>query len=522
MRQTKRMIRTPRILLAATAVLLSGLGLALVPATALASHTQESIFQDDSLLGTPSVASQLGALQQLKGLGVDTVRILVRWSSLAPSPNSTHRPNVDLTNPNSYRASAWAPYDNLVRSAQTVGIRVMLDPSPGLPRWAQTARCPAAPASAQGVCNANPALFQKFVQAIGTRYSGSFKGLPKVNAWEVWNEPNQIGWLGPQFKYGPHHTLIPIAAPLYRRLAVGAITGLAASGHTGAAGDRILVGETAPIGNSYIRGINGMNANPTVFLESVFCLNSHLSKLTGLAARQQGCTGAYRKLKATGFAHHPYQQGGFFSPYRSNPAGDITLPYVNRLEAILDAAARAGRITGPGLPIYYTEYGFQTNPPDPNGISLNNQATYLNESDYIAFNEPRVQGVDQYLLHDDFSSGGFHTGLEYFSGKPKPSLNAYRLPLWVVRQGRNVLVWGQVRPADHKVAQKVAIQELIGGTFVTQGQAFTVNANGAPNAQSYFATPMRGIASSYRIAWQDPASNITYYSRSTPAYARLP
>ena len=51
------------------------------------------------------------------------------------------------------------------------------------------------------------------------------------------------------------------------------------------------------------------------------------------------------------------------------------------------AAARAPRAlparTG-GLPLYLTEFGYQTNPPDPLGVSSAHQAAYLNESEYIA------------------------------------------------------------------------------------------------------------------------------------------
>ena len=48
--------------------------------------------------------------------------------------------------------------------------------------------------------------FYKFVQALGTRYSGHYKppgsttALPRVSYWSVWNEPNQPGWLSPQWR----------------------------------------------------------------------------------------------------------------------------------------------------------------------------------------------------------------------------------------------------------------------------------------------------------------------------------
>lgn len=505
--------------------------LALAPtSSALASHTQESIFQEDGSLASPNPARQDAVLNELKSLGVNTVRVLMRWDALAPNARSGARPALDLTDPNSYSAAVWQRYDNLVRVAAQLRIRVSLDPVGNLPRWAQTARCKSRSATVRAVCNPSPALFGQFLQAIGRRYGGSYPdplgsgaSLPRVNAWEVWNEPNQTGWLGPQFRQGPRGRLIPIAAAVYRRLALAAIDGLSASGHSAAGGDRILIGDTAPLGASYGPGIAAKNASPTVFLESVFCLDSRLHRLRGALAREQGCSAKPRMLEVSGFAHHPYQQGGGFSPGHVVRGDEITIAFAGRLERLLDAAARNGAITGPGLPIYYTEYGFQTNPPDRLlGIPVSSQAVYINESDYIAFGDPRIAGVGQYELYDD-GGGGFHTGLRFTGGRAKqPSYDAYRLPIYVVRRPGHVLVWGQVRPADHSQVQRVAIQTRIGRVFTTIGTAFTANANGTPNSSSYFQKTLPGVYRAYRLAWSDPASGRTFYSRSASAYTRLP
>jgi hypothetical protein len=74
--------------------------LAVVPASAWADDDQESTFQDDALLvyGTPS--EQSNALDIMKALGADRVRVTVNWRLVAPDPDSTTKPKFDAADPN--------------------------------------------------------------------------------------------------------------------------------------------------------------------------------------------------------------------------------------------------------------------------------------------------------------------------------------------------------------------------------------------------------------------------------------
>src|SRR3954451_10516679 len=54
-----------------------------------------------------------------------------------------------------------------------------------------------------------PAEFAKFMTALGKRYSGTYKDendghpvIPRVFVWAIGNEPNQGGWLTPQWEHG--------------------------------------------------------------------------------------------------------------------------------------------------------------------------------------------------------------------------------------------------------------------------------------------------------------------------------
>ena len=150
-------------------------------------------------------------------------------------------------------------------------------------------------------------------------------------------------------------------------------------------------------------------------------------------------------------------------------AGEITISAPGRLRRVLDAAARARRIPR-RLPVYYTEFGFQTNPPDRIfGVRVALQPAYLNQSDWMAYRDRRVRGVGQYKLVDDAPLPSFQSGLRFGDGRRKPGYAAYQLPIWVSRRGARLRVYGQVRPAANGTPQRVRIQVRPphGGAFAT-------------------------------------------------------
>ena len=456
------------------------------PAVAQASSTQESIFQDDAVLlnGHPE-----GSLDQLRGLGATTIHTLAFWHKLAPSPTSKKRPSGDLTDPNSYPAAAWAPYDALIGTASARGLQVLLSPTGFSPRWAS--------GCAIRDCRPNAKLYQAFVTALGKRYSGTFRDpdgnlLPRVRRWSFWNEPDQVGWIYPQSK----------APQIYRQLVYA---GLAALKKTGHGHDQVLLGETAPVGR-------GRSTDPTRFLLNLFCVDALGRRLHGRAARKQGCTHFKRFSGISGFAHHPYNSGAT-GPALKRPRGrgDMTLAVLPRLTNVLRAGARGHSIKA-GLPVYFTEYGIQTNPPDRAlGVSPAKQAMYLNQADYVAYKSRSVRSVAQYELIDDPHVGGFNTGLIFNNGTPKPSLDAYRLPIWVTKRGSGVSIWLWVRPAGGQ-PQQVQLQHDTGSGFQTVGTKAT-------NARGFATLRQAGTAGTWRIAWTD-AAGATHFSRAASSKDR--
>jgi hypothetical protein len=540
------MIRS-RLSVALRLLLLAG-ALILIPAgRALASGSQLSILEDD-----PAVMTNPGpTLQRLRLLGVNQVRVPVRWLQIAPAAGSYRRPgHFNASDPAAYPARNWAPWDAVVQSAKANGIAVEFDVVGGAPLWA-TGR------GARGHSNWEPNAgeYGQFVRALATRYSGSYSptarkltlgspdDLPAVKSWSIWNEPDYGPSLAPQGL--PGALTVPHAPAMYRGVVAAAWNALHATGH---GRDQILFGEVAPRGESYWGVYSGMT--PLLFLRSLYCLDSGYRPLRGSAARLQGCpttaagTRAFRRqnpglFQASGFADHPYMR--WYPPnHEPNPdptnhlhTGDYSsLAVIGQLTRALD---RAQGVYGahPHMPVYDTEFGYITTPPkhdnqlEPGGhrypwVSQTTAAYYLNWAEYISWRNPRLQSFMQFLLYDPLPAlrsndwGGFASGLINYGPRqvPKPTYYAWRFPLYLPvtssRRGRSLEVWGCLRPARYAILdgagpQTAEIQFAPGssGTFTTL-QTVTVS---NPD-RCYFDTHVKFPGSgSVRLQWQYPAND---------------
>jgi hypothetical protein len=397
------------------------------------------------------------ALDQMQRLGVTTLHSLVVWRKLAPAPGARTRPAFDAADPASY--SGWQPYDDLIASAQARGIEVLLTLTAPMPNWAS--QC-AAGAARRWICSPRVSDYAAFVRAVATRYSGSYDAggqvLPRVSAWSFWNEPNHENWLRPQ----------RTAPARYRALAQAGLAALAATGH---GGDLRLIGETAPGGGSH-------STAPIDFMRAVFCL---------------GCTHRPH-FSVSGVSDHPYTYAAMASPSSfKGGAGDAPIGSVGRLVKLLDTAARNG-VVPRRTPVYLTEFGFQTRPPDPFGVSLRAQAAYLYYSDYLAFRNPRGASVAPYELRDEPHVAVFNTGLSFADGRPKPALVAYAMPIYVDRLRSGVRVFGLVRSARGTGAS-VAIQNRLG----RRGALFRTVAVARTNRYGYLLARLPSYGGRWRL-----------------------
>ena len=487
-------------------LLITAAVLAALPGMAHANATQESMFQDDNMLEFAPPDQVAATLDRLKSLGVDRLRVTVFWVAVAPDPSSDTKPKgFDGADPDAYPQAKWERYDTLVKLAAARGIGIMWDVSAPAPDWATGS--PKARPDLDDVWTPNPKELGDFITAVAKRYNGQFirpddrpkvvhhpasgvpgfpgykpaydtttppgPPLPRVDWWELWNEPNQGAWLAPQWsahKLGGHSRWIPNSPRLYRRLADVMYSALNATGH---GTDTILLGATAPKGLD-VRGPSRA-MKPQTFIRELYCVDNHNQAFRGRAAQLRGCptkdaVTRFPQLHpvlfhATGFAHHPYELT--FSP--STPPPDrafYTIANLPRLSFTLRYAYLRYRQTVPrgGVPLYLTEFGYQTNPPDRIGVSLGKQAAYIDQAEYIAWRNPAVRTLSQFLLRD----GGapvdltFQTGLLFHNGRAKPAYQAYKLPIWLphrsFRRGAKVRVWGLARPAANGTAPDVEIQ----------------------------------------------------------------
>jgi hypothetical protein len=443
-----------------------------LPAPAAARPDMSVTFEAPRDLLDPTTRD--AALAELSSLGVHSLRIVLYWHEVAPDADDAQRPNFDATNPAAYN---WGQYDALMAAAQARGWPVLMTVSGPVPKWATAAK-------RDTVTRPDPAQFEQFMTAVGRHYGG------QVGTWSIWNEPNQPRFLRPQFADSGR----AISPQLYRQLYDAGRRGLAAAGR---GADPTLFGELAPRGT-------GSVVAPLTFLRDMLCLNSRYRK------KGKGCA----ELQTNGIAHHAYttREGPWFRPSGPN---DVTIGVLGRLGRALDRAARAGALPA-HLPIWLTEFGIQSTPDDIQGVSLARQPEYQAISERIARANPRVVSFSQYLLRDDPPTGpdqygGFESGLRFADGRAKPSLDAWRLPLAVRREGRRVSIWGRVRPATSPVTAEV--QRADGrGAFRTL-KTVTTDALGSFTLRSSYRSGRR-----WRLRWTAPNGTV-YTGAPIRAYA---
>lgn len=465
-------MKTLRLLIAAA------LMLAVLPAVASASTTQESMFQDDPLLvGDESGAKMNSTLDELKAIGVDRIRVSLFWSVVAPENTKAVKPNFDSTEPGAYPAGSWDKYDRLLIAAKARGIAVNMNVTAPLPRWGSMGASPRP--EIQDTYKPDPVEFGRFVAAAGKRYSGTYQDLPRVDYWSIYNEPNQGGWLTPQWKPDPRapSKFVESSPELYRNLLRTSYQALADTGH---GSDTILIGDTAPKGLKNRKGF-AISIDALKFLRSLYCVDKNRELYKGSSASVRGCPTSAAQFvadnpalfKATGYAHHPYEL--YLAPNRKAGGKDwVTIANLstltNELKKLYQRYGQKPQ-TKRGTPLYLTEYGYQT-PPDPLGIALSRQASYLNQAELIAYRNPLVRSMSQFLLVDQPPVPGesnkriayrtFQSGLRKLNGAKKPAYRAYVTPLFIsktrLRRGASASLFGLLRSADPATAVKVQIQ----------------------------------------------------------------
>ena len=542
-----------------TFILALVLGGALAP-TAQANSDQISIMMDDDLLVYRDDSTAARALTQMQSLGVDVVRVTVLWKTVAENAKFTKAELAKLpkgssikkaaskqtqrfkpANPRTYPIRNWDRYDNLIKAAQDRGIRVYFNVTGPGPGWAHQ-KPPANLRALAGTYKPNPSQFKRFVQAVGTRYSGSYRDengsrgvLPRVNFWSLWNEPNQAGWLSPQWERRGG-SLVATSPVLFRKLHQRGYAGLVASGHT-VTSDRILLAETAPLGSDSRGPKTPMR--PGLFLRELACISPSGAPYGGGDASVRDCGSLAAGLPSNGYAHHPYTKN--VPPTVADPNPDsITMANAPALGTLLDTLAGLTNGAIPAnLPLFMTEFGFETNPPDPfSGVDPLLQAQYNMTGEYLAWLNPRIASQAQFLLQDVAPVRGkpktsksywftYQSGLYYYSKTnptAKPAAFAYQLPFLAIPTGAadpagnpTFTIWGQLRFLKNGTPATAAIQwRPADGSadFVTVGDQVAIDQRGYFTAER--AVPA-AVPGQWRAALLAPDGTVITSSIPQPA-----
>jgi hypothetical protein len=157
-------------------------------------------------------------------------------------------------------------------------------------------------------------------------------------------------------------------------------------------------------------------------------------------------------------------------------------------------------------------------------FSTAQQAAYINQGEYMAWKNPRVNAFAQFLLVDDapntkYAKGSraywstFDSGLFLYEGtepaQPKPAYYAFQLPIWLPdsKHGGNVAVWAQIRPGDGAAGRTGTLQFQANGASTWTPVTQVSSANPEGFITTHVSLPAAG---GLRLAWTNAAGQLQY------------
>ena len=354
-------------------------------------------------------------------------------------------PAFDATDPNAYPAGAWDALDRLARESAARGLRLNVDVAFWAPRWGVARPGGRATTERDGI---DVAKLADFAQAVATRY-------PQAAAFTVWNEPNHNAFLLPQWEQ-QDGGWVPASPHAYRRMLEAVVPRLKAA----APEALVLIGATSSVGSAEGED-RSERMSPLTFTRELACLDEQLRPLD-----RPECAD-FRPLPGDGFSHHPYALE--LPPWANDPRPETArIGDLDRMTRLLTQLHERGR-TERELPLYLTEFGYQTNPPDPTWeITLEDQARWLPEAERVARSFPAVRGTAQFTVRDLPERLGpdlrtrwrdYQAGLRYEDGRAKPAHAAYALGLTAERVDGGVRFWGLVRPGEGPRPALVSVRQ---------------------------------------------------------------
>lgn len=428
-----------------TAALVFGLlGLAAHPRSAAADQLVTGVtnIEEENPVGFAHTAAA----------GARFVRIPLVWVAIAPYREPASWQPADPLDPH----YDWSELDAAVAAAVGAGLTPVLQLD-AAPSWVQGC---AAPSFARAkTCEPSPDALAAFITAAARHYSGKVPGVPRVQYWQALNEPNLSIFFNPQFQGGN-----PVSPYIYRTLLNRFYAAVKSVDPT----DLVLAAGLGPT------AVPGFTIGPMRFARLLLCMQGtrHPHPVKG------DCEGgAHFDI----FAIQPYSFGG---PTHKGRGNDVELGDLDKLQTLIAAADRAGRIHGAykRTPLWITEFSWDTAPPDPGGLPMEIESRWVAEALYQAWGA----GVSHFFWYslrdseqepgqsyaDSLQSGLYFRGATVEGDQPKEIFYAFRFPFVAYPSKKNGLfLWGRT---PNSKRGRVAIQLLQGGRWHT---ALRIRAN---------------------------------------------
>lgn len=432
------------------------IALLVVPALLCGGSTAQAMtlgFTDQGILGLPSAADRQAGLQNAGRAGGRVWRFYVRWAAVSPQKP----PSMSAAADPSWPGYSFTNLDATLRAVAAAGQQPLPFIS-GAPAWAEGSDRPDPDQAPAGTWRPSPAYFKAFATALATRYSGAFPDpltpgatLPAITTWQAWNEPNLSVDLTPQWTRTTGGW--KAASPgIYRKLLNAFYAGVKSVSPN----NLVVTAGTGPYGDL---NEGDPRMPPVRFWRELLCVGK------GSRPRARRCA----KVSFDAIAHHPYPIG---PPRRTAlNADDAVVPDVRKITRLVGPALRAGTVRPrKSKPLWITEISWDSS-PDPDGLALADQATYLEGALYVLYQQG-ADVVTWFNLRDDaptpsyaatYQSGIFLRGASPSEDTPKPAYTAFRFPFTAYRNSGIARLWGMA-PSP---GASVTVQAQRGDQWVT-------------------------------------------------------
>lgn len=486
-----------------------------------------TVLEDDDLsLFSPTGLSQY--MRTLRWLGVDELRLSAEWKIEVPNPDSSQPPSgFRADRPGSYTGVGMGLLDAAVRAASAEHLQVIIDPAFSAPLWATSEVLrPGEPASHWFNTNVNVHLAAAWEEMLARRYSGTYTPpgqivpLPHVQTFTLWNEPNNLAFLKPQWSGG-----IPVSADWYRSLVALAYPAI----------KRVSPRATVLIGNTSQSGADRPSPDggvaPLAFIRRLACVDEQLRPVRG------GPCDGFTTVPGDGYTQHPYERmAPPWVPSDGTERDWAQMGDLPRLQVLLDRLVAMHRLSPGFRNLWLTEQGYESNGQLLDRPWTESQQAQLNaQSEYLTWHERSVVSFSQFLLRDTLTGetlalrrrtgnphaailGTWTTGLLRENLQPKPALWMFRSPLVarivpapsaLSRRGLAstlpagsadaLELWGRARPARSRTLVLLEMREGTGSFDRISGGA--TDSNGV--FEIAIAMPA-AVRVQLRFLWLDP------------------